>query len=77
MSKKSKKMQQLKPCFNQSMNVKHFKTPEDGYLNNSVDFHLSKIWLQVYVEMIKNKPRVEARMIADEALEDYMETFNG
>ncbi len=59
------------------LNVAKMDTPESKFFDMTLDRHLRKVWLEVYVEVIKTKPRNEARMIADEALEDYLEKFSG
>lgn len=53
-----------------------FQTPEDKFFDASTDTHLRCVWLQVYIEVVKTKTRNEARMIADEALEDYLSKFS-
>lgn len=53
------------------------QTPEDIFFDVDSDRHLRKVWLEAYLETIKIKSRSEAKMIADEALEDYLCKFNG
>lgn len=48
-------------------------TPEEDSLDESV----KDTWLKTYIEIRKTQPRNEARIVADEAVEDYLEKFDG
>jgi len=58
---------------------KDYETPENMLIVDEPDenYQTKNVWLKVYMDCIfNNKQRHEARMIADEALEDYLEKFN-
>lgn len=54
---------------------KQLQTPE-RFFDVNLDNHIKAVWIEVYIEVIKTKTRNEARMIADEAIEDYLEKFD-